>query len=153
MRLAILLCLLPLAGCGTKEELGMKVDIHVNSGAVAPPTEGLLEQAAGEFTLAVAGNQQDEALPLLLAALPESAPAGRMVFTDLVITNRRMDHPPRGSVIIEAAVHWQPAGDDAASATITLKTYSVSLEYPETEIPWLREQASKGLWRRLFKAL
>jgi hypothetical protein len=141
--------LLFFVGCGSREELGMKAEIRLGP-APTLPTEPLDEHVVGDFALALVGKEE---LALFVAALPESLPKGRMVFTRLVITNRRQDHPSRASVIIEADIYWQPAGDDPEGATLTLKTHSVSLEQPETQIPWLREQAAKGMWRRVFKTL
>jgi hypothetical protein len=80
-----------------------------------------------------------------------SAGAGRMSFTRLVITNREMEHPSRASVIIEADIHWQLAGN-GSMASLTQNPLG-PLEQPDTQIPWLREQAGKGMWKRLLKAL
>lgn len=152
-RLALVFLLLLLTGCGEKEALGMKADIQVTPDAPAPQPHAMLEQAVGELHLALFGEaEQQQTLDLLAANAPDSPPAGRMTFTRLVITIRQMEHPARASVIIEADIHWQPADGSASAATLTLKTHSVPLEQPATQIPWLREQACKGMWKRLLKA-
>lgn len=154
MRLALLLALLLLVGCGGKEELGMKTDIQVHTAASAPPEKGLLEHSAGDFEFAIVGTAEQQGLVDLLATtLPEALPAGRMVFSKIVLTNRRGEHPTRASVIIEAELHWQPTDGSARGGTVSIKTHSIPLDYPDTQIPWLRENACKGMWKRLLKAL
>jgi hypothetical protein len=152
--LALALILLLLVGCGEKEALGMKAEIQVTPDAPEPESQEVIGKIAGELLLELVGDsEQEEILNLLATNLPESKPAGQMRFTRLVIINRQMEHPARASIIIEANIHWQPADGNASAVILELKTHSVPLEQPDTQIPWLREQACKGMWKRLFKAL
>ena len=150
----ILFCLaILLLSCGPKLELGMNVTVDVAEGR--PPAlnrDGLREQTAGEFRWAVACSEEE--LAALIRAMPtETAfPAGELVITRLVVKNRQQRNPARASATLVAEAFWTQ-DDETQVITIDIKTHSVEMDHPDTQLPWLKAQARAGMWLHLHEAL
>jgi len=153
-KLTVVLALTTLfVGCESGE-LGMKIALTEKPAPATMP-KTVAEAKTGGLTVIMSTGSPEEAQTLAqaVAAAMTGAPEGELTFTSLAIRNIQMQEPPRASAEIDAFCIWRKKGKAPVGYEVKLSTFSIEIEDWNKQLQYLRDEALKGMSKKLADAL